>query len=114
MLSSSTVRAMYTIGVEADLVSDRALTADDVTDLIEVLVEELDNLAIEPSVGTTGTGQTVRVRIELGIDAPDEMDALTRGFTAIQTAMRAASVKISTEIAPSQLVPSIHRAPEAA
>lgn len=99
---------MYAVGFEAVLSSERELSADDVTDLIEALVDDLDRTCGDADVSTNGVGSEVQVAIEVVVvDADDELDALTKGFSAIHAALHAAEVNTSHLMRATRVRPSV-------
>src|SRR4029453_17790318 len=52
LFEAGTVSVMFLVEVIATLACDRRLTDDEITDLIESVVDQLDDQALEPSVGT--------------------------------------------------------------
>lgn len=91
------------VEIEATLRGRPSLTDDEVTDLIEVLVDELDERAIDPEVSTRRDGRDVHITICVAVDSDDEMDALTEGLQAIKTAFAAAGVGPAQATAPHDL-----------
>lgn len=71
------------------------LTDDEITDLIETIVDRLDAEAIDPSVGTTRHGNDVELTVEVTIAGQHDMEALTTGSAAVVAAVRAAGIELS-------------------
>lgn len=99
---------MYVVGCEVTL-AGASLDANAVTDLIEVVVDELDRVVSEPSVSTSGTGGEVVMTVEVTVDEPDEVEALHAGFSAIRSALHAAEVGTPGMVVPSKVIPSVRR-----
>ena len=79
MLEAGTVTGMFLVEVVATLGSDRRLTDDEITDMIETVVDELDRLPLEPSVGTVRMGDNVEMTVSVTVDEREEWDALAYG-----------------------------------
>lgn len=64
----------------------RRMTDDEVTDLIEKLVDELDRLPLEPSVGTTRVDGSNDIDMTIGVivDDQDQFEALRHGAEVIR------------------------------
>jgi len=69
--------------------ASRPMTDDEITDLIERLVDELDRLPVEPSVGTARAGDDVDMTVGVVVDDDDETSALRHGAAIIRTALEA-------------------------
>lgn len=99
---------MYVVGFEALLRSERDLTAEDVTDLVEAIVDDLDRTCGDADVSANGVGSEVQVAIEVVVaSADDELDALTTGFSAIHAALHAAEVNTSHLMRATRVRPSV-------
>jgi hypothetical protein len=83
---------MFLVEVEVVLGTGRRLDDEEITDLIEVVVDELDELSMEPSVGTARSGDDVRLRVAVSVDLGEEFDALAAGVTAVRAALHAAGL----------------------
>lgn len=79
------------------------LDDDEVTDLIEVVIDELDRLTIEPSVGTERLGTDLHIAVEVTVDEDEEFDALTLGLAAIKAAFQAAGIGTAGMVVPRDL-----------
>lgn len=67
---------------------DRPLTDDEITDLIEKIVEDLDLMSVEPSVGTERVGEDVAMTIGvLVFDELFEVKAMAKGAATIATTL---------------------------
>jgi hypothetical protein len=53
MFEASTVSRMFVVEIVATLGAARRLSDDEISDLIETMVDDLDRLSLEPSVGTS-------------------------------------------------------------
>ena len=90
------------IGVmfQCSVVSHELLTADDITDIIEAIVDTLDDAGLESSVGTVGTGERFDLTIEivgsqpseLGTHLQNELEAFTRVLMQIGAALDEAKI----------------------
>lgn len=87
----------------ATLGSDRRLADDEITDMIETVVDDLDLVALDPSVGTVRVGDDVEVTVSMAVDEPDEWNALTRGVSAMRTAFHAAGIGTAGLVVPRDL-----------
>ncbi|MGI8983215.1 MAG: hypothetical protein ACR2HM_01565 [Acidimicrobiales bacterium] len=83
---------MYLVQIVATLAMGHRIADDAITDLIEALVDELDGLDLEPSVGTGRSGDNVTFTVDVTVDQAEEFEALTVGVAAIKAAFRAAGV----------------------
>jgi hypothetical protein len=71
----------------------RPLTEDEISDLVAVIVDELDELVIEPSVSTvTDDAGNVRFTVTMDVEAADEYRARARGAVAVRDAFKAADM----------------------
>ena len=59
-----------------------------ITDLIEKVVDELDQLAVEPSVSTRRMGDEIDMTIGVVVDDEDEFEALRHGAAIIGAGLR--------------------------
>ena len=80
---------MYLVEVVATLGCDRHLTDDEITSMIEVVVDELDKQSLEPSVGTARVGDDVEFTVVVTMPDPAGWEALTEGLAAVRRAFRA-------------------------
>ena len=83
---------MFLVEVVATLGCTRRLTDDEITDLIESVVDRLDEQAFEPSVGTARIGTDVEITVVVTIPDPVGWEALTQGLAAVRDAFQAADV----------------------
>ena len=69
------------------------LSPDDVTDIIEAIVDALDRDTIEPSVTANGTGTDIHLYIEATLPrAHSRLDAHVDGVPALKAALNAADI----------------------
>jgi hypothetical protein len=80
------------VEVIATLACDRRLTDDEITGLIESVVDELDEQELAPSVGTARVGDDVEIRVVLTMPDPVGWEALTQGLAAVRDAFQTADV----------------------
>lgn len=83
---------MFLVEIEAVVMMARRLTDDEITDLIEMVVDDLDQLPMEPSVGTERLGDEVRFTVGVTVDQEEEFDALAAALAAVKSAFHAAGV----------------------
>jgi hypothetical protein len=100
MFALGTVHNMFRVEIDVTLVGSQPLTSDDVTDLIELLIDELDTRAVDPSVSTHQLGDSVHVSVALTVDSDEEFDALTTAVADLQAALRVVNVGLSRPAAP--------------
>ncbi len=80
---------MFLVEMDVRLGSIGAPLADDeITDLIERVVDKLDQLAVDPSVGTRRVDGDVDMTIGVTIDEDDQFEALRRGAAVIATGLQ--------------------------
>lgn len=77
---------MLTVDATATLVPPHPLTDDQLTDLIEAVIEYLDSRVIDPSVSTIRSEEGVRVEVTVVIDANDPWHAQSVAVTAMRDA----------------------------
>lgn len=80
---------MLLVEVNVTLDSDHRLTDDEITDLIEELVEDLDHLPVEPSVGTRRIDDNIELIVGVTVDKDEEFGALVFGVGIIKAAFQA-------------------------
>jgi hypothetical protein len=83
---------MFQVEIAATLGSGRRLTDDEITDMIESVVDDLDQLVLDPSVGTIRVGDDVVITVSAAVDEREEWDALAAGVSAVKGAFRAAGI----------------------
>ncbi len=86
---------MFLVEIEVVLGMGRKLDDEEITDLIEAVVDDLDQLSVEPSVGTARIGDDVKFTVAVTLDEPEEFEALTAGLGAVKAAFQAAGVGTS-------------------
>lgn len=72
----------------------RYLADDEITDLIEAVVDDLDATTADPSVGTVREGDDVQVTVAVTVDGPDPFAALATASAAMLAAFHAAGVAV--------------------
>ncbi len=90
--TTDTVSKVFVVEIAATLGAVRRLTDDDITDIIEAVIDDLDRLPVEPSVGTVGNGEDVDVTVTVTVDQVQELDALAYAISAVKAAFRAAGI----------------------
>jgi len=85
---------MYTVEASAVLSPGRYLTEDEITDLIEAVIDDLDTTTTDPSVSTVRDEADVRVTISVAVDSHDQFAALATAAEAMLGAFRAAGVAV--------------------
>ncbi|HUP70898.1 MAG TPA: hypothetical protein VM142_13955 [Acidimicrobiales bacterium] len=83
---------MFLVEVKVTLASDRRLTDDEITDLIEDLVDDLDEAPVEPSVGTRRIDDNVEFTVGVTVDQQEEFEALAFGVGIIKSAFQVAGI----------------------
>ena len=107
---------MFCVEVDVRLGSTGTpLSDDEITDLIEKVVDELDHLPVEPSVGTARAGDDIDMTIGVVVDDEDQFEALRHGVAIIRTGLHAAGMGTAGLVVPrDELMRSSVRALEAA
>src|SRR2546426_7335061 len=77
---------------------DAPLTDDDITDLIEKLIDELDHLPVEPSVGTAREGEDITMTVGVVVDVNDEFEALSEGSAIIAAGLKAVGLARRSDV----------------
>jgi hypothetical protein len=77
-------RVMLTVDAQAWLDLPREFTDDELTDLIEAVIDALDERVMEPSVGTTRTAEGTQVRVSMTFDTADPWVAQQGALTALR------------------------------
>ncbi len=77
---------MLTIDVTASLEPPRPFTDDELTDLIEAVIDDLDTRVIDPSVSTFRSDTGVRIQVSLTIDTDNRWVATATAAAAIRDA----------------------------
>lgn len=85
------------VELNARLTPHERLGDDAITDIIEAVVDGLDDLAVEPSVGTTRAGDAVDFTVSLVVEAANEMAAVRIAAPLIEDAFARAQLE-STEL----------------
>jgi len=94
---------MFVVEVDVTLGTGRRLVDDEISDLIEVVVDGLDEAQLEPSVGTRRIGDDLGLRVGVTVQGDDEFSALTAGLVAVDAALRSAGIGTTGVIVPSHL-----------
>lgn len=68
------------------------LTDDEISDLIEDVVDELDDLPVSPSVGTRRVGDDIEMTIGVVVDDEDRFEALRHGAAIISAGLQSTIV----------------------
>lgn len=92
--------AMFLVEIEVTLSTGRRLTDDEISDLIEAVIDELDPLAVEPSVGTRRSGGDLEMTIGVVVDAADELRAVAKASTLVQRALDEAGLSSPRNVRP--------------
>lgn len=95
--------SVFLVEIDLNLDSSRRLTDDEITDLIESLVDGLDGVDAEPSVGTERMGQDLHITVGVTVDVDEEFDALARGVALIKTAFESAGIGTAGLVVPRDL-----------
>lgn len=103
MFEASTVSRMFVVEIVATLGAARRLSDDEISDLIETMVDDLDRLSLEPSVGTSRQDEGVDVTVTVTVGEVEELEALTLGVSAIKAAFHAAGIGTAGLISPRDL-----------
>lgn len=83
---------MFVVEIDVTLGSHRRLTDDEITDMIETIVDDLDRLPIEPSVSTHRVGDDLNLVVSVTVEEDEELDALAFGVAAVKAAFHAAGI----------------------
>jgi len=94
---------MFLVEIDLTLGMGRRLSDDEITDLMEAVVDDLDELELEPSVGTCRVGDDVRFTIGVIVDREEELEALAAGSVAVKGALNAAGVEAAHLLVPREL-----------
>jgi len=94
---------MFLVEVDVTLGMGQRLTDDQISDLIEIVVDDLDQQSMDPSVGTGRIGDDVAFLVGVTVDRDEEFDALTAGLTAVKAAFHAGGIGTAGLVVPRQL-----------
>jgi hypothetical protein len=100
---------MFTVEASAVLSPGRRLTEDEITDLVEAIIDDLDTTTVDPSVGTVRDGCDVRVTVSVSIEASDQFAALARASEAMVGAFHAAGLVVDGSLAAEGLRSEVRR-----
>jgi hypothetical protein len=103
------VKNMFTVEASAVLSPGRRLTEDEITDLVEAIIDDLDTTTVDPSVGTVRDGCDVRVTVSVSIEASDQFAALARASEAMVGAFHAAGLVVDGSLAAEGLRSEVRR-----
>jgi hypothetical protein len=94
LLEAARVRYVYKVEASAILSPGRLLSEDEVTDLIDVVIDALDMDAniLDPSVSTAIDGDGVRITVSVNVDSQDQFTALATAANAMESAFTSAGV----------------------
>jgi hypothetical protein len=81
---------VLTIDARALLEPPRPFTDDELTELIAVVIDDLDTRVLEPSAGTYRSDSGVRVEVSMTIDTDDPWEAQAKALAALRDAFDAA------------------------
>jgi hypothetical protein len=90
--AAGTVKCMYTVEASAVLSPGRYLAEEEITDLIEAVIDDLDTTTTDPSVSTVRDGADVRIAVSVTVDSGDQFTALATAAEAMVGAFCAAGV----------------------
>lgn len=91
---------MRVVGIEVTLQPEPDAGPEQVTDLIEVLVDALDESGFVPDIRTSGVGSAVHLNVEVLIGEGDPLWALEVGITGITKAFAHAGIEVTTDVHP--------------
>ena len=94
---------MFLVEVEVTLGVGRRLADEEITDLIEAIVDDLDRMPLDPSVGTCRAGDDVNVTVGVTVEQDEEFEALTIGVAAVRAAFHAAGIGTEGLVVPHHL-----------
>jgi hypothetical protein len=97
------VTHVFRIETNVTLDGGGRLDDDEITDMIAMVIDELDQSTTEPSVGTERVGSDLQIVVEVTVDVDEEFDALTFGLAAIKNAFSTAGVGTAGVTAPRDL-----------
>ena len=83
---------MFLVEIDVTLGTNSRLSDDEITDLIEAVVDDLDQLSVEPSVGTCRNGDDVELTVGVTLDQTEEFEALAVGVAVVKSAFHAAGI----------------------
>lgn len=86
---------MYEFVFTFDVHSDEALTVDEISDLIEHLIDALDDApAIDANISTTKTDQCLEVEVTISLEAANSLQAQRAGLATIMRAFTRADISV--------------------
>jgi hypothetical protein len=90
---------MFTVEASAVLSPGRLLLDDEITDMIEAVIDDLDTTTADPSVSTARDGEDVRVTVSVTVDGSDPFTALATASEAMVEAFHTAGVVVDGSMA---------------
>jgi hypothetical protein len=100
---AGSVSGMFLVEVVALLVGEQRLTDDEITDVIESIIDVLDEVTEEPSIASRRVADDVEITVSAHIDEHDEWDALARGVATMRSAFDAAGIGTARGLTPRDL-----------
>jgi hypothetical protein len=94
---------MFLVELGVTLTGSRRLTDEEITNLIERVVDELDQASIDPSLSTSRRGDDVDLTVGVTIDQAGELDALARALEFVRAAFRTAGIGNADSVVPCDL-----------
>lgn len=98
---------MFAVACEFIVAPERLLTDDEISDMIEGIVDALDDLQAEPSVGTRRAEQDLELVVSIIVQRDDELEAMRHGLDLIRTALRASGLGPEGVVTPHGLRSSV-------
>jgi len=103
VFEAGTVTPMFQVEFDTVLGGGHRLSDDAITALIETLVDDLDELGLEPSVQTERRGDELGVSLTLMTSDEQAVDALEHGITALKAAFHGAGIGTPGLVVPRDL-----------
>ena len=103
LFETATVNGVFLVEIEATLRSGRRLTDDEVTNVIEAVVDHLDRVTVDPSVGTRRQGEDIAISLGLTIAEDQELDALAVAAAVTKSAFAVAGASTAGVAEPRDL-----------
>ncbi len=94
---------MFLVEIDVTLGMGRRLDDEAVTDLIEFIVDDLDRLALEPSVGALRVADDLRLTVGVTVDRDEEFEALGAAVAAVKSSFQGAGIGTAGLVVPRQL-----------
>lgn len=83
---------MFLIEVIALVGTPRRLSDEEITDIIQIVVDDLDVRSLEPSVGSVRIGDDLEITVGVILDETEEFEALVRATRAVKGAFQSAGI----------------------